>query len=331
MEGVDIAERLRTLMEAPDRADRLQFARTPTPIHLLPRLSEKLGVRIYCKRDDMTGFGFGGSKARKLEFLLKDALDRGCDTLVTWGANQSNWCCMTAVAGAVFGLEVYLVLSGAAPERDTGNLRLARIAGAKISHLHNRDNQALENATLDLVDTLRARGKRPYRMVVGGSTGLGALGYARAFLEIEQFSRESGISFSTIVHATGSGGTQAGLVCASTLLRWDGRIIGVSTSRPHDEQCAKVRSVLQQLLPPEAIDPHRVIVDDAFVGAGYGCPTEAGLDAIESFARLEGIFLDEVYTGKAAAALIEYARSGRFAPDENVLFLHTGGTAQLFE
>lgn len=310
---------------------RHALAQTPTPVHYLPRLSRMLGAQIHCKRDDLTGFGFGGNKIRKLEYLLAEATRLGATALVTCGSNQSNWCCMTAVAGAVLGMEVYLVLGGPVPDVDTGNIRLARLAGAKISHIDTADDAVLESACEDLEKSLRARGKQPYRMIMGGSTGLGALGYINAMLEIMAFEEANGIRFSRIIHATGSGGTQAGLVAGSLLRGWQGEIIGMAVSRQRSAQEEKVRKVLAQMLPEEAVQRAKVIVEDGFVGGGYRQKTDACLEALDIFARVEGIFLDEVYTGKAAAGLIEYCRSGRLGRDENVLFLHTGGTAQLFE
>jgi D-cysteine desulfhydrase family pyridoxal phosphate-dependent enzyme len=312
-------------------ARRLNFARKPTPISLMPRLSESLGVSIYCMRDDQTGFGFGGNKIRKLEYLLHEARRLGSDTLVTCGSNQSNWCCMVAVAGAVMGMDVHLVLGGPQPHRDTGNLRLSRIVGAHMQHIETTDDGVLEAASETLTRELESRRRRPFRMIMGGSTGLGALGYAAAFGEILQFERSARLTFSRIVHATGSAGTQAGLIAGAIASDWPGDIIGMAVSRSAAEQRRKVCLILEQIMSHQLIVTDRVIVEDAFVGGGYRQSTPACLEAIQTFARQEGIFLDEVYTGKAAAGLLEYARSGRFARGENVLFLHTGGAAQLFE
>ncbi|HKU13585.1 MAG TPA: D-cysteine desulfhydrase family protein [Steroidobacteraceae bacterium] len=314
-----------------DPALRLNLARKPTPLQPLPRLSELLGASIYCMRDDQTGFGFGGNKIRKLEYLLYEARKLRSDTLVTCGSNQSNWCCMAAVAGAVLGMEVRLVLGGAQPLRDTGNIRLARIVGARMSHVDTSDGDELERASQALTQELQAQGKRPYRMIMGGSTGLGALGYAEAFSEIVQFERTAGVTFSKVIHASGSAGTQAGLIAGAMLNDWRGDIIGMAVSRSSAEQRQKVHGVLRQVMAEHLIETRRILVEDAFVGAGYRQNTQACLAAIETFALREGIFLDEVYTGKAAAGLIEYARDRRFARDEHVLFLHTGGAAQLFE
>lgn len=316
------------ILEVPPR---LRLAQLPTPIHRLPRLSERLGCRIYCKRDDLTGFGFGGNKVRKLEYLLSEARQRGCDSLVTCGSNQSNWCRMASVAGAVLGMDAHLVLGGPVPRADTGNLRLARLAGARISHIDTADDEVLEAACSELERSLAARGRWPFRMIMGGSTGLGALGYVEALTEVAAWERQTGVRFSRIVHATGSAGTQAGLIAGSLLRGWPGEIIGMAVSRCREMQEQKVRAILSQMLPEEALEPAAIIVDDAFMGGGYRHETPACAEAIEIFARTEGIYLDEVYTGKAAAGLIEYGRRGLFRGEENVLFIHTGGAAQLFE
>lgn len=316
------------LIEAPTP---LRLSQAPTPLHHLPRLSKLLGASIYCKRDDLTGFGYGGNKLRKLEYLLSDAVQRGCDTLITSGSNQSNWCRAVAAAGAALGMEVHLVLQGPVPKAYTGNLRLSRIAGARMTHVDTEDDSLLEVAGGELEDALKARGRKPYRMIVGGSTGLGSLGYVQAMREIVDYERQSGTRFSTVIHATGSAGTQAGLVAGAALFEWSGKIIGMAVSRSKEEQVPKVRAVLQQMLSPSALERANVIVDDRYVGAGYRKNTTACLEAIEVFARTEGLFLDEVYTGKAAAGLIDYAGLGRFGADEHILFIHTGGTPQLFE
>lgn len=324
---------MRTLQQVLDSYPRLRHALTPTPVQPLPSLSKSLGVGLYCKRDDMTGFGFGGNKIRKLEFLLHEAVTTGCDTLVTCGSNQSNWCRMTAAVGAANRLEVHLLLGGGEPERFTGNLLLDRILGANIHHVRTDDDAELEAASTALAENLRARGKRPYRIVMGGSTALGALGYMAAMQEIVMQQSTLGVRFDAIVHATGSGGTQAGLLAGQMLSNWPGRIIGVSVSRQTLAQEARVWSVLEQAETMLAADLTRaqVIVNDKHVGGGYRRNTQEAEAAIHMFAQQEGLFLDRVYTGKAAAGLISMARSGEFNSEEKVLFLHTGGAVQLFE
>ncbi|WP_129777544.1 D-cysteine desulfhydrase family protein [Peristeroidobacter soli] len=311
--------------------ERLSLALAPTPLHRLSQLSELLETNIYCKRDDLTGFGFGGNKIRKLEYLLSDARRRGCDCLVTNGSNQSNWCRTVAAAGASLGMDVHLVLAGPVPNADTGNLRLSRLAGAHMTHIDTEDDAVLEAACNELAESLRASGRHPYQMIVGGSTGLGSLGYVHSLQEIMEYEQRTQLRFSRIIHATGSAGTQAGLVAGAALLGWPGEVIGMAVSRAKEEQIPKVRRVLEQMLNPAALARAKIVVEDAYVGAGYRKNTPQCLEAVELFARTEGIYLDEVYTGKAAAGLIDYARTKRFSPTENILFIHTGGSPQLFE
>jgi len=324
---------MRSLQQILDAYPRLRHALTPTPIQFLPVLSKTLGRAIYCKRDDMSGFGFGGNKIRKLEFLMHDAASKGCDTLVTCGSNQSNWCRMTAAIGAANRLEVHLVLGGGEPDRLTGNLLLDRILGAHLHHVLTNDDAQLEMAAAALAENLRSRGKQPYHMIMGGSTGLGTLGYMAAMEEIMTQESELGVRFDAIVHATGSGGTQAGLVAGQVVSRWPGRIIGVSVSRHALAQETKVWSVLDTAAAMLETDLTRasVIVNDRHVGGGYRKNTQEAETAIHMFAQQEGLFLDRVYTGKAAAGLIAMAKNGEFNSEEKVLFLHTGGATQLFE
>jgi D-cysteine desulfhydrase family pyridoxal phosphate-dependent enzyme len=312
---------------------RLRYAVAPTPIQPLSALSRQLGTHVYCKRDDLNGFGFGGNKLRKLEFLVQEALCQGCDTLITCGSNQSNWCRMTAAVAAANGLEVHLVLGGGEPERVTGNLLLDRLLGAHLHHLPTTSDPELEAGASQLADELRARNKRPYHMIMGGSTGLGVLGYVAALAEILEQEAALGLHFDAIVHATGSGGTQAGLIVGQTLSGWNGRIIGVSVSRPADAQRLKVRRVLDQAEALLSCDftAAEIIVRDEYAGPGYRQNTPEAQAAIELFARAEGLFLDQVYTGKAAAGLIDMARRGEFSREQSILFVHTGGNVQLFE
>lgn len=324
---------MRSLQQIVESYPRLRHAVTPTPIHPLPSLSSLLGVTVYCKRDDLSGFGFGGNKIRKLEFLMHDALKAGCNALVTCGSNQSNWCRMTSAVGAANGLEVHLVLGGGEPDRFTGNLLLNRILGAHLHHLDTDEDAALETAAAQLASELRAAGKRPYQMIMGGSNGLGSLGYMAALREIQLQESAMDVHFDAIVHATGSGGTQAGLIAGQWLSQWPGHIIGVSVSRAAAAQRAKVRGVLShaaELLGTNFAEA-RVTVRDEYVGAGYRKNTPEAEAAVELFARLEGVFLDRVYTGKAAAGLIDMAHHREFGSHRKILFLHTGGTAQLFE
>lgn len=325
--------RVQSLQQILEDRPRLRHALTPTPIQYLSALSQTAGAAIYCKRDDMNGFGFGGNKIRKLEFLVHDALDKDANALVTCGNNQSNWCRLTAAFGAANGLEVHLVLGGGEPSRPNGNLILDHILGAHLHHLASEDDTALESASGRLVHELRDSGKRPYHMIMGGSAGLGVLGYMAALHEIIQQEQSLGMSFDAIVHATASGGTQAGLIAGQVLSGWRGKIIGVSASRRAHAQKLKVQASLDSAASLLDVDlsAAEVLVRDQYAGAGYRQNTPEAEAAIELFARLEGIFLDRVYTGKAAAGLLDMARRGEFVEGQRVLFLHTGGSVQLFE
>ncbi|MCD6566931.1 MAG: D-cysteine desulfhydrase family protein [Bacteroidales bacterium] len=316
---------------------RLNFSILPTPLHNLDNLSNKWDRNLYCKRDDMTGFAFGGNKTRKLDYLIKDALNKGYDSIVTFGSNQSNWCRMTGAAGSVSGMDVHLILAGLKPEKPTANIKLDLLCGARIIHLDTEEEHLLEEAALEHVEKLKKEGYKPYYLAVGGSNAIGALGYVNAFCEILEFSEKTGICFSKIIVATGSSGTQAGLIAGQLISGWEGSVIGMSVSRKREEQEEKVLQVVMdtcQLLNIQCktdIAKKFTTVDDNYLGEGYRINTKDCEKAIELFAREEGIFLDEVYTGKAAAGLIDYLNKGKIRKSENVLFLHTGGNIQLFE
>ncbi|MEA1899037.1 MAG: D-cysteine desulfhydrase family protein [Bacteroidota bacterium] len=325
------------LKEYLEQFPNLSMSILPTPIHKLEFLSRKYTCDIYCKRDDLTGFAFGGNKIRKLDYLLMDALNQKCDTIVTNGSNQSNWCRMTATAGAANMLEVHLVLAGKKPGKNTANLLLDELVGANIHHLDTNDDALLERVSMELVEKLKRQGKHPYYMSVGGSNSIGALGYIKAFQEILEYSNKSGISFSKIYMGSGSAGTQAGLVVGQLLSRWKGLITGINVSRSKSEQEEKVKIIVEDTLRllnvrmDQSIWNKRVVCDDNYLGEGYRKNTEDARQAIELFARKEGIFLDEVYTGKAAAGLIDHLEKALIPSNENILFIHTGGNVQLFE
>ena len=325
------------LKEHLEQFPNLSMSILPTPVHRLEFLSRKYSSNIYCKRDDLTGFAFGGNKIRKLDYLLKDALNQKCDSIVTNGSNQSNWCRMTATAGATNMLEVHLVLAGKKPDKSTANLLLDELVGANIHHVETNDDTLLEMVSLELVEKLKRQGKHPYYMSVGGSNSIGALGYIKAFQEILEYSIQTGIKFSKIYLASGSAGTQAGLVVGQLLSGWKGIITGINVSRSKSEQEEKVKIIVEDTLRllNVRMDPSiwnkNVVCDDNYLGEGYRKNTEGARQAIELFGRKEGIFLDEVYTGKAAAGLIDHLEKGLISSDENVLFIHTGGNVQLFE
>ncbi len=304
---------------------RIPLAALPTPVQPLPRLSEELGFTLLVKRDDLTGLAFGGNKVRKLEYLLADAQAQGADMVVTTGAAQSNHCRQTAGAAAKLGLGCHLVLT--TPRRPSGNLLLDGLLGARVTWAAPKARaQALAQAVAEEA----AQGRRPYRIPYGGSSPLGAAAYAYALEEL----LSQGVTPDTIVFASSSGGTQAGLVAGARLLGFRGRILGISIQEPAPtlrEQVAVLASQTAALLgTPTTFRDTEIFVRDAYAKAGYGVVTDAEINAILRFARAEGLFLDPVYTGRAAAALLDLAAQGDFAPQETVLFWHTGGTPALF-
>ena len=322
-----------TIQESLRPFPRLHNSLLPTPVHRLDYLSDEYGVNVYCKRDDLTGFGFGGNKTRKLDYLLPHALSQGCDTLIAIGANQSNFCRMAAAYGVAGNMEVHLILGGKEPENATGNLRLVHLLEVVCHHVDSSDWDTWAHEAEKLERELTSQGKKVYRMPVGGSTSRGALGYVDAFSEIIADQSRLEVEFDTVIHASSSAGTQAGLVVGQAVSGWCGSIIGISVAKP---QAIQEKDVLHLARTTAAeidacVDPSSIVVDDGYVGEGYAVVTPNCERAVALFAQRLGIFLDYVYTGKAAAALIDYLQKGRFDNDANVLFIHTGGNIELFE
>ena len=324
-------EKIRYIEEKLKTFPRTPLSIVPTPCHRLHTLSEAYGADLYCKRDDMTGFGFGGNKSRKLEFLIGEAIEHNSDTLVTCGGIQSNFCRLTAAAGAFVGMDVHLVLGGGRPDEATGNVILDQLLGAKIHYMESTDWNEWEEEAGRLARQLQDKGKKVFRIPIGGSVPVGVAGYTAVFLEILNDQKRLGMTFDHIIHASGSGGTQAGLVVGKEMSEWKGRISGISVSM---EKKILEKTVFQLALETAAMlggkaSRESVIVYDGFVGEGYAIRTTRAESAIELFARREGVFLDHVYTGKAAGALIEWLEKGELS-GKKVLFLHTGGQTELF-
>ena len=310
----------------------LLLAPLPTPVARLPRLSGVLGggPSLLVKRDDTIGFAFGGNKVRKLALLGAQAQAEGADTLITAGGIQSNHARVTAATAATLGMRAVLVVNGAPPARSTANALLDALLGAEVVYVESREQRGA--AMHAAAERLRGEGHRVFEIPIGGSTPLGALAYVHAMLELlEQIPAPD-----AIVHATSSGGTQAGLVAACRLLGLRTRVIGIAADGPTAGIHAQVRANIEGIAPLLNVDQqslHRGIsieIDDRFIGAGYGIPTEASREAIELAARTEAIFLDPVYTGKAMAGLVAYVRQQRFTEGQTVLFWHTGGQVGLF-
>ena len=311
---------------------RARLASLPTPLERGPEVPG--GPRIWIKRDDLTGLGVGGNKARKLEYLCAEAQGIGADTLITVGAAQSNHCRMTAAAGALLGLETHLVLSGDRPTTLVGNQLLSTMFGA---HLHFTGAPAthwgaLEIAREALTDELVADGLRPHSIPIGGSTAIGALGYAAAFVEIMQQCQAAEIAPASIVFTSSSGGTHAGLVAGRVLLRAVGHEVpeliaigvakGVLMGMP---DVGELATETLALLETNGVEPDDVVVDARWMGEDYAVPTAAGDEAIGWAARSAGIVLDRTYSGKGMAGLLGNIADGRWGEDEDVVFIHTGG------
>ena len=308
---------------------RLNFAHLPTPIEALTRLSEALGgPRLLIKRDDQTGLAFGGNKTRKLEFLVAEARDLGAKSLVSGGALQSNHCRQTAAAAARFGFKCILVLTGEKPPLPSGNLLLDELFGAEIVCVAERKDR--DRILQETFDRAAKEGLKPYLVPYGGSNATGALGYAFAIKEL----MEQDLQAEWIVFATSSGGTQAGLLVGQRLFGYKGKLLGISIDESEHwlkEHVSELASLASEKLE-ERIEftPNEVLANANYCSAGYGVLTEPEREAIRLFATCEGLLLDPVYTGRAAAGMIDLIRKGFFKTDETVLFLHTGGQPTLF-
>lgn len=318
-----------------DTLPRIKLTQLPTPLEKLDRLSQELGgPSIFIKRDDLTSLAMGGNKTRKLEYLLGDALAKGADTVITAGGIQSNHCRLTAAAAVKVGLDCELVLAGNEPDLPDGNLLLDNLFKAKITWCAKQErNQTMEQVALDL----RARGKTPYVIPVGGSNEVGTVGYVQAMLELTDQLEEQNINAGHIVVASSSGGTHAGLALGSRICGFKGRVLGMSIDQVKTGKEA-FPPVLAEIAGKTA---QRLGVDETFsendfnlncdyLGAGYAVPGELEREAILLASTLESILLGPVYTGRAMGGLIDLIRKGAFTPEDTVVFWHTGGTPELF-
>ena len=317
---------------------RICCAHLPTPLEPMPRLSEELGgPRLWIKRDDCTGLATGGNKARKLEFLIGDALEQGADSVITQGAVQSNHCRQTAAVAARHGLSCHLLFEKRVPTEDidyanSGNVLLDHILGASTRDFPANTDM---NAEMDrLADSLRDLGRRPYIIPGGGSNAVGATGYANAALELLEQCDDKGLKLGYIVHGTGSAGTQAGLITGVHGAGSTVPILGIGVRAPREQQEKSVYDLAcktaAHLHVSTTLPREKVVADCSYVGDGYGLPTDSMLEALTLLAKLEGVLLDPVYSGKGMAGLIGKIRAGFFDSSTDVVFVHTGGAAALF-
>ncbi|MBN9526290.1 MAG: D-cysteine desulfhydrase [Alphaproteobacteria bacterium] len=320
------------------RFPRVRLTHAPTALHPMPNLTRHLGgPRLWIKRDDCTGLASGGNKTRKLEFLMGEAQAQGCDHVITQGAVQSNHVRQTAAAAAVLGMKCTGLLEHriTTSDRDylgSGNVLLDQLFGATLEQRPGGTDMQAEMEAL--AGRLRSRGEKPYVIPGGGSNRVGALGYVTCAIELLAQANDLGLRIDHVVHATGSTGTQAGLVAGLEGLNSGIPVLGISTRQPRDVQEANVYRLTQATADfigvRGGIDRAAIKANSDYVGGGYGVPTPGMIEAVELTARLEGILLDPVYSGKGMAGLIDLVRRGHFRPDENVVFLHTGGSVGLF-
>jgi L-cysteate sulfo-lyase len=311
---------------------RVGIAHLPTPLQEMKRLSRELGgPRLFIKRDDQTGLATGGNKARKLEFLIGEALAEGADTLITVGAAQSNHARQTAAAAAMYGLRCVLVLRGVRPAQWNGNLLLDDLLGAEVRWA---GGAPLHEAMIEVSVEEETAGYHPYLISLGGSTPVGAVGYVAALEELTGQLQKEGLEASAIVHASSSGGTQAGVIVGAKALGFAGQVVGISVTHKEKELKATLRELVPQtaeLLGLElSFDESDFVVHDDYLGGGYGVMGDPERDAIRLVARTEGILVDPVYTGRAMAGLVDLIRQGAWGPEDSIIFWHTGGTPALF-
>ncbi|MFB0567323.1 MAG: D-cysteine desulfhydrase family protein [Candidatus Bathyarchaeia archaeon] len=328
-------EKIADLQKQINKLQRIELARLPTPLEEMQRLSKFLGgPKLWIKRDDLTGTAFGGNKERKTEFFMSDAIQKGADVIITTGPIQSNHARITAAVAKKLGLKVVLVLRGNEPQEYDGNLLLDHLFGADIRFVQVGWQQALP-AMEKVAEELKKEGHKSYIVPGGASYPIGAVGYFNAMLELNNQAEEANLNINYIVHASGSGGTQSGLVTADKALGTETEILGMciepNATRWLTEKIVEIASGITKLLGlKETVNREDIVLIDDYAGESYGVLTPEAVDAIKLVAQTEGILLDPVYTGKAMAGLIDLIRQKRFKKDENVVFVHTGGTPALF-
>jgi L-cysteate sulfo-lyase len=310
----------------------------PTPLEPMPRLSEHLGgPRLWVKRDDCTGLALGGNKTRKLEFSMAEALAQGADTVITVGAVQSNHVRQTAAAACKLGFRCEVLLEHRVTDpsdayANSGNILLDRIFGANLREYPGGTD--FDTAMAEVAAEIEASGGKPYLIPGGASNRVGALGYVNCALELLEQADAMGLSIDHLVTATGSAGTQAGLIVGLKAARPDVPLLGIGVNVPKEVQEDRVYNLACETADyigkPGIVAREDVVANCDYVGAGYGIPTAGMNEAVLLLARLEGLLFDPVYSGKALAGMIDLVRKGEFARGENIVFLHTGGAAALF-
>lgn len=304
----------------------------PTPLHYLPGLSKRLSNDIWIKRDDLTGVAMGGNKSRKLSFLAADALRNSADVIVSVGAHQSNHTRTVAAFAAMLGIECRLVVGGSPEEPRTGNLLLSELLGATTTFAETDDWETLGQIAGDLVHELEAQGRRPYLIPLGGSVPCGVLGFVAAYLELHDQCQQIGIHPAAVFHATSSGGTQAGLQLAKSVVGGPTRIFGVAVAKAARDLTATVGNLVEETACLLSLDPVGALEDigvlDGYVGPAYSLPSEQSRYWQGVLARSDGVLTDPAYTAKALAALPEVLD---LAPGGPVVFWHTGGLPALFQ
>ncbi len=320
------------------RFPRVHLAHLPTPLELLPNLTRLLGgPNIYIKRDDCTGLGTGGNKTRKLEFLIADAVENNADVVITQGAVQSNHARQTVAAAAKMGMACEILLENRTEYTDrdymdSGNVFLDRLFGANVTHFPKDTN--MDEAMEAKAEELRSAGKNPYIIPGGGSNAIGALGYVNCAIETLTQANDRGLKIDHFVTATGSAGTQAGLVLGLEATNSGIPLLGIGVRAPKLKQEENVFNLAcktaQHMGIAGCVEREKVIANCDYVGDGYGLPTDSMIEAVTLMARQEAILMDPVYSGKGLAGLIDLIRKGEFTKGQNIVFLHTGGSVGLF-
>jgi D-cysteine desulfhydrase family pyridoxal phosphate-dependent enzyme len=316
--------------------EKLSVALTPTPLQYLENISRELGINLWIKRDDLTGdILTGGNKIRKLEYILADALNKGADTIITSGGLQSNHAKTTSALAIKLGLKPILLLNGIEPKVKKANMFINDILGVDIRYIDAKNQKEMNNVLEMVATELKEEGKNPYVIPVGGSNGLGSLGYFDAYKELEVQKREKNLNFQWEFITTGSAGTFSGIYMGHKILKSESKLIGVSPWLPEEEIKEQIIDCIQEGFrlidfDQNRMDPSNLHIEDKFIGDGYGIPTKEGIRALKRIASSESILLDHVYTAKTMACLIHYVEAGLIAPNDSVLFWHTGGSSGLF-